>query len=74
MAGNKDERRGSRVKDIDIHHMLNRLKVRIDLCEVNPMLGEPDLLADAHRMIYDLSNKLKFRKPYERDKTNGVTT
>lgn len=50
--------------------IIDRLKLRADLAKENPAIGEADLLEEAWKMIYDLRNKLRFRKPYDRDNTN----
>jgi hypothetical protein len=55
------------MRDADVQRMLDRLKIQMDACELNPTLGNKEVLADAHKMIYDLRNKLRFRKPYDRD-------
>ncbi len=54
--------------DARVQKMLDRLKLHMEACELNPMLGDKQVLADAHKMIYDLRNKLRFRKPYDRDR------
>ena len=51
--------------DAKVQRMLDRLKLQMEACELNPMLGNKEVLADAHKMIYDLRNKLRFRKPYD---------
>jgi len=56
--------------DARVQQVLNRLKLQMDACELNPTLGNKEVLADAHKMIYDLRNKLRFRKPYDRDSSN----
>ena len=56
--------------DARVQKMLDRLKLQMEACELNPMLGNKQVLADAHKMIYDLRNKLRFRKPYDRDHAN----
>jgi hypothetical protein len=56
--------------DAHVQKMLDRLKLQIEACDLNPMLGNKKVLEDAHKMIYDLRNKLRFRKPYDRDNTN----
>lgn len=58
------------MRDADVQKMLDRLKLQIDACELNPTLGNKKVLEDAHKMIYDLRNKLRFRKPYDRDNTD----
>jgi len=58
------------MRDTDVQRMLDRLKLHMDACELNPTLGPKEVLADAHKMIYDLRNKLRFRKPYDRDHAN----
>ena len=55
------------MRDQDVQKMLDRLKLHIDACDLNPNLGPKKVLEDAHKMIYDLRNKLRFRKPYDRD-------
>jgi len=56
--------------DARVQRMLDRLKLQIEACELNPMLGDKKVLEDARTMIYDLRNKLRFRKPYDRDHAN----
>lgn len=51
--------------DRQVQTMLDRLKMNADAARENPALGNPDLLDDARKMIYDLRNKLRFRKPYD---------
>ena len=58
------------MRDADVQRMLDRLKLHAEACDLNPTLGPKEVLADAHKMIYDLRNKLRFRKPYDRDHTN----
>ena len=58
------------MRDADVQRMLDRLKLQMDACEMNPMLGNKEVLADAYKIIYDLRNKLRFRKPYDRDHTD----
>jgi hypothetical protein len=58
------------VKDVDVQRMLDRLKIQMDACDLNPTIGDKKVLADAHKMIYDLRNKLRFRKDYDRSHTN----
>jgi hypothetical protein len=58
------------MRDADVQRMLDRLKLQMDACEMNPTLGNKEVLADAYKMIYDLRNKLRFRKPYDRDHTD----
>jgi len=53
--------------DARVQKMLDRLKLQIEACELNPTLGNKEVLADAHKMIYDLRNKLRFRRDYDRD-------
>lgn len=53
--------------DKQVQTMLDRLKMNADAARENPALGNADLLDDARKMIYDLRNKLRFRKPYDRD-------
>ena len=59
------------MRDADVQRMLDRLKIQMDACEINPTLGNKEVLADAHKMIYDLRNKLRFRKPYDRDNSHS---
>lgn len=56
--------------DRDVQKMLDRLKLQIDMCNMNPTLGNKKVLEDAHKMIYTLRNKLRFRKEYDRDHAN----
>lgn len=58
------------MKDADVQLMLDRLRMQIDACKYNPGLGNAKVLEDAHKMIYDLRNKLRFRREYDRDYTN----
>ena len=58
------------MRDQDVQKMLDRLKIQIDACELNPTLGNPKVLEDAHKMIYTLRNKLRFRRDYDRDHAN----
>jgi len=58
------------MRDADVQRMLDRLKLHAEACDLNPTLGPKEVLADAHKMIYDLRNKLRFRKPYDRDNSN----
>ena len=58
------------MRDTDVQRMLDRLKIQMEACELNPTLGNVKVLADAHKMIYDLRNKLRFRKPYDRDQAH----
>lgn len=58
------------MREADVQRMLDRLKLHAEACDLNPTLGPKEVLADAHKMIYDLRNKLRFRKPYDRDHTN----
>ena len=58
------------MKDVDVQRMLDRLKIQMDACDLNPTIGDKKVLADAHKMIYDLRNKLRFRKDYDRSNTN----
>jgi len=55
------------MKDQEVQKMLDRLQLQVDACRHNPTLGNVKVLEDAHKMIYDLRNKLRFRKPYHRD-------
>lgn len=50
--------------------ILDRLRMRADLAKENPSIGEADLLEDAWKMIYDLRNRLRFRKDYDRNHAN----
>jgi hypothetical protein len=59
------------MRDADVQRMLDRLKIQMDACDINPTLGNKEVLADAHKMIYDLRNKLRFRKPYDRDNSHS---
>ena len=56
--------------DARVQRMLDRLKIQIEACELNPLIGDKKVLEDARDMIYDLRNKLRFRKPYDRDQAN----
>ena len=56
--------------DRQVQTMLDRLKLNADAARENPSLGNPQLLDEARKMIYDLRNKLRFRKPYDRDNAN----
>ena len=56
--------------DAKVQKMLDRLTLQMEACELNPMLGNKQVLADAHKMIYDLRNKLRFRRDYDRDHAN----
>lgn len=58
------------MRDADVQRMLDRLQIQKEACEINPLLGDKQLLEDAHKMIYNLRNKLRFRKPYDRDHAN----
>jgi hypothetical protein len=58
------------MKDQDVQRMLDRLKLHSNAARANPSLGNADLLDAAYKMIYDLRNKLRFRKPYDRDHAN----
>lgn len=51
--------------DKQVQTMLDRLKMNADAARENPSVGNPDLLDEARKMIYDLRNKLRFRKPYD---------
>lgn len=55
------------MRDQDVQKMLDRLKLQIDMCNLNPNLGNAKVLEDARNMIYTLRNKLRFRKEYDRD-------
>jgi hypothetical protein len=55
------------MRDQDVQKMLDRLKLQIDACTLNPTLGNAKVLEDARNMIYTLRNKLRFRKEYDRD-------
>lgn len=56
--------------DKQVQTMLDRLKLNADAARENPTVGNAQLLDDARTMIYDLRNKLRFRKPYDRDHAN----
>jgi hypothetical protein len=56
--------------DARVQKMLDRLKPQMEACELNPTLGNKQVLADAHKMIYDLRNRLRFRRDYDRDHAN----
>lgn len=58
------------MRDQDVQKMLDRLKLQIDACKLNPSLGNEKVLEDARNMIYTLRNKLRFRKEYDRSKAN----
>ena len=53
--------------DKQVQTMLDRLKMHADAARANPLIGDAELLDSARKMIYDLRNKLRFRKPYDRD-------
>ena len=53
------------MRDQDVQRMLDRLKIQIDACDLNPIIGDKKVLEDARHMIYTLRNKLRFRKEYE---------
>lgn len=55
------------MRDQDVQKMLDRLKMQIDACDLNPTIGNKKVLEDAHTMIYTLRNKLRFRRDYDRD-------
>lgn len=55
------------MRDADVQKMLDRLKIQIDACSLNPTLGNAKVLEDAHKMIYTLRNKLRFRREHDRD-------
>jgi len=55
------------MRDQDVQKVLDRLKLQIDACNLNPTLGNAKVLEDARKMIYDLRNRLRHRKPYDRD-------
>lgn len=59
------------MRDADVQRMLDRLRLQMDACELNPNLGPREVLADAHKMIYDLRNRLRHRKPYDWDREGG---
>ncbi len=61
---------GRRMRDTDVQKMLDRLKLQMEACELNPTLGNVRVLEDAHKMIYNLRNKLRFRREYDRDHAN----
>lgn len=56
--------------DKQVQTMLDRLKLNADAARANPLIGDAELLDSARKMIYDLRNKLRFRKPYDRDYSN----
>ena len=51
--------------DKQVQTMLDRLKMHADAARANPRIGDAELLDSARKMIYDLRNKLRFRKPYD---------
>jgi hypothetical protein len=53
------------MRDADVQRMLDRLKIQIGACQLNPTIGNVKVLEDAHKMIYTLRNKLRFRKDYD---------
>jgi len=53
-----------------VQKMLDRLKLQAEACDLNPTLGNKKVLEDAAKLIYDLRNTLRFRKPYDRDDTH----
>ena len=53
------------MRDADVQRMLDRLKIQIGACQLNPTIGNIKVLEDAHKMIYTLRNKLRFRKDYD---------
>lgn len=57
--------------DARVQKMLDRLKLQMEACELNPMVGNKKVLEDAHNMIYDLRNRLRHRKPYDWDREGG---
>lgn len=59
------------MRDADVQKMMDRLKLHMDACDLNPTLGDKKLLEDARNMIYDLRNRLRHRKPYDIDKGGG---
>lgn len=56
--------------DARVQIVLDRLRLQIEACELNPLVGNKKVLEDAHKMIYDLRNKLRFRKPYDRNSSD----
>lgn len=58
------------MRDADVQKMLDRLKIQIEACQLNPSLGNVKVLEDAHKMIYTLRNKLRFRRDYDRSGTD----
>ena len=58
------------MRDQDVQKMLDRLKIQIDACDLNPMIGDKKVLEDARHMIYTLRNKLRFRREYDRDRAH----
>jgi len=56
--------------DKQVQTMLDRLRLNADAARENPMLGNADLLDSARKMIYDLRNRLRHRKPYDKDYDN----
>jgi hypothetical protein len=56
--------------DKQVQTMLDRLKLNADAARENPTLGNADLLDSARNMIYDLRNRLRHRKPYDKDYDN----
>jgi hypothetical protein len=56
--------------DRQVQTMLDRLKINADAARENPTIGNAELLDAAHKMIYDLRNKLRFRKPYDRSNSD----
>ena len=50
--------------------LIDRLRIRAEAAKENPTIGESDLLEDAWKMIYDLRNRLRFRKDYDRDRAH----
>ena len=59
------------MRDADVQRMLDRLKIQIEACNFNPSLGNVKVLEDAHKMIYTLRNKLRFRREYDRSNTDA---
>ena len=58
------------MRDQDVQKMLDRLQMQMDACDRNPTIGNKKVLEDAHKMIYTLRNKLRFRREYDRDHAN----
>ena len=58
------------MRDQDVQRVLDTLKLQIDACKMNPLIGDVRVLEEAHKMIYTLRNKLRFRREYDRDYTD----